>query len=226
MATLRRLLSDRTFRRTAFLRTTRPKNLFQPFNDTADDRYPEIFSWLAQAVEGSDRLSVLSFGCSTGAEVFSLRRYLPSADILGLDISRGNVSDCNRRLRRAPDPHIRFVHAGDTSGLDAGSLDIALCMAVFRHGGLARAGTVSCDHLISFHQFESTISDIDRCLRPGGYLAVEHSNFRFDDTSVADKYDCALTIVRPQDPKTPLFDRSNQLVPAGSYGKVIFRKRS
>jgi hypothetical protein len=38
-----RLASDRDSRNTTWLRLTRPKGVFQPNNDTADNRYPKIF---------------------------------------------------------------------------------------------------------------------------------------------------------------------------------------
>ena len=56
------------------LRRFAPAALLQPFPDTFDDRYPELFAALADRLQGIERPCVLSFGCSDGAELRSLRR--------------------------------------------------------------------------------------------------------------------------------------------------------
>lgn len=63
------------------LMRARPDNLFQPYARTAFDRHPRIFSCVRDRVPDSDTTRILSFGCSTGEEVFSLRRYFPQAKI-------------------------------------------------------------------------------------------------------------------------------------------------
>src|SRR5580658_5426157 len=92
----RELLTKSAVRRSWALRLRRPPNLFQPHNDTAPDRYPEVFALLRERLGDGAERRVLSFGCSTGAETFSLRQYLPAATIIGVDISRGNIADCRR----------------------------------------------------------------------------------------------------------------------------------
>jgi SAM-dependent methyltransferase len=206
------------------LQLRRPANLFQPFNDTGPDRYPEVFSFLADRLGSNAGPRVLSFGCSTGEEVWSVRRSLPAAHLIGMDISRRNIATCRRRLRRAPDPRMSFRQAGDVSWVSSASLDAVLCMAVFRHGDLSRPGTQTCARLMTFATFEATVADLDRCLRPGGLLAIEHSNFRFADTAVAARYETVLSLARGPDPRTPLFGSTDRLLPGASYGDIIFQK--
>jgi len=67
------------------LRLTRPVNLFQPSPATQLNRYPEIFRFVRAHVGDGADVRLLSFGCSTGEEVFSLRQYFPSAGIKGLE---------------------------------------------------------------------------------------------------------------------------------------------
>ncbi|GEM_PF-3630399 len=65
---------------------------FQYSTVTADNRYPRIFAFVRDQLADRDRPRVLSFGCSTGEEVFSLRRYMPAADITGIDINPWAIS--------------------------------------------------------------------------------------------------------------------------------------
>jgi hypothetical protein len=46
-------------------------------------------------------------------------------------------------------------------------------MAVFRHGDLGGDHPESCSHRITFEAFEATVTDLARCLKPGGYLVID-----------------------------------------------------
>ncbi len=217
--------TNRRVRRSWLLRLTRPANLFQPEIDTLPNRYPEVFALLKHTLGDDSSVKVLSFGCSTGEEVFSLRDYLTSATITGLDISRGNIADCRRRLGVSPDPRIRFEVAGATDRLATDHFDAILCMAVLRHADLSYSQAPCCDHRVTFAAFDRTVVDFARCLKPGGLLVIEHSNFRFSDTSVAGAFECVLRMEKSFDPRIPLFGPDNRRLPVPSYGEVAFRKR-
>jgi hypothetical protein len=73
-------------RHAALLLIWPPKGLYQPYATTSDDRYPEIFRFVRERIGDNKDISILSIGCSTGEETYSLRRYFPQAKILGLDI--------------------------------------------------------------------------------------------------------------------------------------------
>ena len=74
-----------------------PAGLYQPYGTTSNDRYPEIFQQVREQIgDGADR-RILSFGCATGEEVFTLRRYFAQATIVGLDINPYNISVCRSR---------------------------------------------------------------------------------------------------------------------------------
>src|SRR5215467_8761146 len=87
------------FRSVMLLRWRNPKNLFQPFSETNLDRYPDIFRFAREQVGDDSSHRILSFGCATGEEVFSLRRYFPLAAIDGIDINPYRIRTCRRRLR-------------------------------------------------------------------------------------------------------------------------------
>jgi trans-aconitate methyltransferase len=102
-----------------------------------------------QAQLAADRkVNILSYGCSTSDEVFSLRRYFPHTTIKGLDINRANIAVCRRRLRAAPDAGMAFETAASTQAEPSSAYDAIFAMAVLRHGSLALPGVTRCDHLI------------------------------------------------------------------------------
>jgi hypothetical protein len=213
-------------RRSWFLRIRRPENLFQPHNDTSFNRYPEALRFLRSRIDDDAGTHLMSFGCSTGDEVFTIRHYFPASTITGIDISTGNIRICRQRQRAEGDGRMQFKTAGRADAEPSESYDAVLCMAVLRHGDLSELQPQSCARHLSFAAFESTCAELAQCVRSGGYLAIEHSNFRFGDTPSADQFDVALR--RPQLPvdlRTPQYDRQNQRIEPDGYRDVIFRKR-
>ena len=223
---LRRLASERDYRNMLWLRLARPKGLFQPNNDTQPDRYPEIFRFVQSQLGAGSAIRILSFGCSTGEEVFSLRRYFPQAVIKGIDINWRNIAACRRRLRREPDAGISFARASSTLGEPALYYDAIFCMAVLRHGQLALAGTTRCDHLIRFDDFAAVVKDFSRCLKAGGLLAIRHSNFRLVDAPAGVDFETMLRVATLPAEKLPLFGRDNYLLGGAEYPDAVFRKKA
>jgi SAM-dependent methyltransferase len=219
------IVTDKNVRRPWLLDLFRPANLFQPYIDTCADRYPELFSFLQREITTEAGVRLLSFGCSVGDEVFSLRAYFPEATIVGIDISRGNIWECRRRRRQWGDARMDFVRGGTADRQPESYYDAVLCMAVLRHGNLGASPSDSCAHQITFEAFDRTVRALARCLKVGGYLVIEHSNFRFCDSSCADQFQVVATRTRPAEgPITPLFDRDNTRLDDQEYGEVIFRK--
>jgi 2-polyprenyl-3-methyl-5-hydroxy-6-metoxy-1,4-benzoquinol methylase len=222
----RALLTDRVYRHVMWLHWTRPRGAFQPFNDTRPDRYPVIFrsvqAALAAQAQSGQPLAILSFGCSTGEEVFSLRRYFPAARIKGIDINTANIAIARKRLASLGDSGLSFAVAASTRGEAAGEYDAIFAMAVLRHGSLGDPGVTRCDHLLRFEDFDHAVADFSRCLRRGGVLAIAHSNFRFSDTAVSADFETVLTMKSAE----PRFGRDNiRLDDAGANIGVVFRKR-
>lgn len=219
--------SDSDFRSVMLLRWKNPENLFQPFAETSDDRYPEIFRLARDTIgDGGDR-RILSFGCATGEELFTLRRYFPLATLKGLDINWRSIAVAKTRLRRLGLPGMEFEHTNSAAREPDAHYDAIFAMAVFRHGALgARGREGRCDHLIRFSDFEETVADLARALRPRGLLFITHSNFRFGDTRTAGAFDVihrAPGYAAMQG--TTIFDRNNRYVGEAGYDDVGFRKR-
>lgn len=220
-----RLATDRPYRNMIWLHWRRPAGAFQPFNDTAPDRYPQIFGFVQEMLGAARDLRILSFGCSTGEEAFALRRHFPAAEIKGLDINPGNIAAAKRRLRRRPDPSLTFAVAASTAAEPAGIYDAIFAMAVLRHGSLGAPGVGRCDHLIRFADFAATIAGFSRCLKPGGLLVIRHSNFRLCDAPAGAEFETVLRLRSAEAAgTTPIFGPDNQLTKGADYPDTVFRK--
>lgn len=208
------------------LMRARPDNLFQPFSMTAFNRYPRIFSFIRNHVPDNAASRILSFGCSTGEEVFSLRRYFSQAEITGIDINPRSIAVCRKKLERCGDTRIRFTLASSADAELEASFDAVFCMSVLRHGELGASDAETCDHLIRFADFERTVGGLCRCLKPGGYLIIRGSNFRFSDTVFAEGFEA---VFRADDkfPRKdkPLYGADNRKLGDTIYNDLIFRKR-
>jgi SAM-dependent methyltransferase len=216
-----RFAVDPRYRAGVRLQRQHPKNLFQPFPNTGADRYPAIFRFARETLGDGAALRLLSFGCSTGEEVFSLRRYFPRGFVKGIDINPRNIALCEQRRAASGDPNIVFAQGDSTADEPAATYDAIFCMAVLRHEFVAEEE--SCDPYLTFADFERTVGDFGRCLKPGGLLALRHCNFRFADAAVSAAFECVMRL--PFDPPTPLFGRDNRRLRGVSYNEAMFRKR-
>jgi SAM-dependent methyltransferase len=195
-------------------------NRFQPFNYTLPDRYPWLFSFArGQIVDGPDK-KLLSFGCSTGLEALSLRRYFPEASLRAVDISPANIAACRRHGRA----DIDFAVAEDMSGEADESYDAIFCLAVLCHGTLTATQAERCDPLLEFATFETMVGGFERCLKPGGLLCLVTTNFRFSDTAVSSRFTPVLHIDPAVMAPDLLYGPDNRLLPGERYTEAAFVK--
>jgi SAM-dependent methyltransferase len=220
-----RLATDPAYRHVLQLNARPLRQAFQPFNTTKADRYPRIFGFVQRALGADSPVHILSFGCSTGEEVFSLRRYFPRAAIKGIDVNPGNIAICRKRLARMGDAGLSFEVAASTAGEAAASYDAIFCMAVLRHGDLGAPGVTRCDDLLRFEDFAAAVEDFKRCLKPGGLVVIRHSNFRLCDAPAAADFETALSVDYPKQGAAPIFGPDNRLMEGVSYPDTVFRKK-
>jgi SAM-dependent methyltransferase len=198
---------------------------FQPYSHTLPNRYPWLFEFAAEQLSGAQPRRLLSFGCSRGDEVFTLRSYFPDAELKGIDISLENIDACRRRLKRENAQRTSFVAAANSRAEPAQHYDAVFCLAVLCHGDLSTLGAARSDALMRFEDFADSVADLARCLKPGGLLMLHTTNFRFCDTETFRNFTPVLRIEPEKLAPDVLFDRHNQLMPGVQYLDVAFRKR-
>lgn len=206
------------------LRRRAPAGLLQPFPDTFEDRYPEVFAALADRLRSIERPRVLSFGCSDGAELRSLRRYLPQAELIGIDLNPRALGRAQARLAKQPDASMRYCLAGDTSDEPRESFDAILALAVLRHGELEAIGPADCTAVLPFAQVAVALADLDTRLKPGGWLAVWHAHFRVRDAPATAAYEAETLPFSTSDPLDLLYGSDNLRLEGVTSTEVLFRK--
>lgn len=199
---------------------------FQPYTHTLPDRYPWLFKFARSNLGDIASPKILSFGCSRGDEIFTLRQYFPHADIKGIDVVPENVEISRTRAREAGLQRIGFAVAADLTGEPPAYFDAIFCLAVLCHGDLTTYGATRSDPLLTFEGFSAVIGGFERCLKPEGLLLLLTTNFRFSDTPSAERFDALLEAEPAQMAPDVLFDRNNRLLPGERYRWVAFRKRS
>lgn len=214
-----RRMADPQLREIARLRRAEAGRLFQPFPDTCEDRYPALFDALAQRLAHLESPRLLSFGCSSGAEVRALRRRMPLARITGLDLNRRALDQAHAadsdpastyRLAAAPDPDERF--------------DAILAMAVFRHGELEANRPPSCTGILPFARFAEGVAALDKVLERGGWLAIGNAHFRFVDTAAAAGYAADPLQAGDAPPQDLLYGPDDRRLEGVGEPAVLFRK--
>jgi len=198
---------------------------FQAYSHTLPDRYPWLFNFARANIGDSAGARILSFGCSHGEEVFTLRKYFPSAMIKGIDIEPGNISRCEARAQSGDASGITFAVAANTETEPAEFYDAIFCLAVLCLGDLTVSGARRSDPHLYFKDFERMVTDFSRCLKPGGILFLHTTNFRFGDTAVSRNFDIVFEASLAQLAPDVLFDNDNRLLSGARYLPVGFRKR-
>ncbi|MGN6850296.1 MAG: class I SAM-dependent methyltransferase [Sphingomicrobium sp.] len=211
--------------RFAVSRQVRPRvpGRFQPYPYTQPDRYPWLFEFARSALRDVSAPRLLSFGCSVGDELVSLRRAFPEAIIRGLDIAPSAIAACRARL--GADERVSVEVAADATGEPGDAYDAVFCLAVLCHGDLTVTRAERSDRLFPFVRFERAVADLARCVRPGGLLFIHTANFRFGDTATAPQFDTVLEANQEQLAADLLYDRDNRLIAGERYYPVGFRKR-
>lgn len=210
-------------REAAVARIVRPKNLFQPYTTTSPDRYPEEFRIVRLEIT-ADQPRILSFGCSSGDELLTLREYFPSARIKGIDANPLAVRTARKRVAGAG--AIEVEKGSDARGEQPASYDAVLALAVFRHGALSEAPP-SCAEYLRFADFERTVTDLAAAVKPGGVLVLRHANFRFTDCAAAAGFELVcggFASAGASGLPSPVYGRDDELLDHAQRDDGIYRR--
>jgi hypothetical protein len=154
---------------------------------TSYNRYPEIFTTVRNAFKGhrAADLKILSYGCSTGEECFTLNEYFPGATIIGADISRLNLARAAWRNRQ---PNIGFIYSSDENLRAHAPYHLIFCMSVLCRWEDTK-DLDDCGHIYPFDKFHATVTELASLLAEGGILVIYNSNFRFEDTDIFSNFE-------------------------------------
>jgi hypothetical protein len=162
---------------------------YQAATYTFINRFPVLFEQCATYFKDCPSPKLISFGCSTGEEVFTLANYLPQAEIIGVDINKWCLKQC---VKKNSNPKITFVNRLSPKYEVINNADAVFCLAVFQRteNRINKVEVIKAG--ITFEKFEQEIVLLDKKLKVGGLLFIDHCDFRFADTNVAQYYE-ALT---------------------------------
>ena len=225
-ARLRRALWVRAIDALALLRTAEGRALLWTFvvhrrglhqteAFTWLNRYPVLFD-LAAKLE-PDARRILSFGCSVGEELVSLRRRFPRAEIVGAEINARSRAIARRRV--AGDTRITVI--GPESMAD--SFDLVFALSVLQRDPHGLKNEMEPKHLAArypFARFDAGVRDLVGRLRPGGLLIVANTLYRVEDSSSAAGLEPIAA--SPRMNRVMLKPDGQRL--AGAVAKTMFRK--
>jgi hypothetical protein len=171
-----RLLPTAEGRARLWTRLVRAGEVHQTTPDTRGERYPELFD--LAAVLAPDAKRILSFGCSTGEELVSLRRRFPDAEIVGVEINPHSRRIAARRV--ANDPRTAVCPRADN-----GPFDVVFALAVLQREPhkIDEMDVRDMTPFYPFGKFDAAASRLVALLRPGGLLCVQHAHYRVEDSS-------------------------------------------
>jgi SAM-dependent methyltransferase len=207
---MKRVCVDSNFRSVVLLQLLNSKNVHQTTPLTYMDRYPKIFSACRDYFDSKQDLKILSYGCSTGEEVLSLRKYFPTARIIGAEINKQSLAKC----RKLPvDENIKFVYSSISEINKHGPYDAIFCMAVLQRKphDIAAKKITSLKTIYPFEKFEKQVNELDKLVNPGGLLILHYTQYSIGDTYVATKYR-AFGNYNQDDYKSPMFDKHSNIV--------------
>jgi hypothetical protein len=154
----------------------------QRLTNTAPNRYPEVLRTLQARIKqtrgpdlGQGDLRILSFGCSIGFEMRTLRAYFPDASIFGCDSSSQALHRAQRNLRE--DSGVVFLSTPEAVSA-FGPFDIILAMSVLCQFP-ASTKVERLDKLFPYHLFAMLTNNLLDNLRMGGLFCLVNSNYLF-----------------------------------------------
>lgn len=191
---------------------------------TMHDRYPEIFAACRKYYDKKPgkKLNILSFGCSTGEECFTLARYFPFATIIGVDVNKDALEECNKKNTY---PNVYFMHSSTETITSGAPFDMIFCMSVLCSWGETE-NRQNISNIYNFSKFQNTVEVLDTVLSKDGLLVIYNSNFRFSDSSIYGRYRVLYDKDIDGSGIVQKFDKNNNMIPKEfqKYMECIFIK--
>lgn len=178
-------------------------------NATCFDRYPILFKRVKKVV--GENKKILSFGCSTGEEVESLKKiYFKKSKVYGYDLNEKVIEIAKKKYDNE--------YYSKYEDVKNKSFDVIFCCSVL------------CQFPnwedYSFERFEETIKTVDELLEVNGHLIIYNTSFNFKDTKLfKEKYqtikiDHAGLI---HSAMVPLRNKNSKIIEKKNIG-IVFKK--
>lgn len=215
---------DSEYRSAHLLELLHSKNAHQTTSLTSMNRYPEIFSACKDYFNDRQNISILSFGCSTGEEVITLRHYFPKARIVGAELNKRSLSIC----RSLPvDCKVSFIYSTQDELKKNGPYDAIFCMAVLQRKPhiIANKKIDNLKRIYPFEKFEKQLNELDQLLLPEGLFVIHYTQYSFDDTIISPKYK-ALGDYNQNSYGLPVFDKNSNLIKIPTPQNSIYIKKN
>lgn len=215
-------LTQKQARAVVFTKLFRGKDLHQSTPATGMNRFPVIFSGCRDYFQGNPMIRILSFGCSTGEEVFTLRQYFPDATIVGAEINPHSLEICRQKPR---DENMVFIESTPENIQKNGPYDAIFCMAVFQRTPqrIAEKGITDLKRIYPFSKFEREIAALDKTLKPSGLMVVHFSQYDFMETA-ASKHYRAWGDFHQDGYSSPIFDKESRRITEYTRRSSVFVK--
>ncbi|HEY3823259.1 MAG TPA: methyltransferase domain-containing protein [Bryobacteraceae bacterium] len=216
-----RFCTDGGYRSVLWLRLLRSQELHQTTALTEMDRYRQIFTVAQDYFAGKPDLRILSYGCSTGEEVLTLRSYFPDAVITGVEINRHSLA----KARKQAGDGMVFLEALPAKPGDQDHFDAIFCMAVLQRTPMriVQEKITNLTGIYPFEKFDHKVTELDAWLKRDGLFILRHSQYRFPDASAASRYAplAAADHIRDTGPK---FDRTSRRLEDEVLPPTVFIK--
>ena len=216
-----RFIVSANYRSIIYLKFFRSKEIHQTTTLTSFNRYPEIFFSCKKYFNNQNNLKLLSYGCSTGEEVASLRLYFPDSDIIGTDINE----DCLKQARKIGlDNRQRIIQSTNRNISKHGPYDAIFCMAVLQREPhrIHDQGIKNIKKIYPFDKFDSQLIKLDKSIKRGGLIVICSTQYQFQDSSIAPRYDAYGEIKQNQ--MTPIFDKNGDIIEEDTPLLSIYKK--
>ncbi len=190
-------------------------------NFTLPNRYPDLFKIAQTQFKNHAKPRLLSFGCSTGEEIQSLKSYLPNSYCVGVDINAWCLEQADKKYGQAD---FQFMHSLSPDFEAIGEFDAVFCLAIFqnpknRHEKARKTSEYP------FSQFEAQLIVLDKKLKSGGLLFIDHCDFNFFATCLMPHYKIYPVAQNQVKRDRPLFNKHNQKIAETQNSFRVFQKK-